>query len=95
VRARWEHAGATVAVTADGGALTVTLDERGALLTAEREQNRHYWQAQDAAHDQAEDAGDRALRVPAAGSAVAKTCASSRPGCPIANSPLETSNSAL
>jgi hypothetical protein len=34
-----------VAVTADGGALAVTLDERGVAVTAEREQHPHYWQA--------------------------------------------------
>jgi competence protein ComEC len=47
VRERWTQSGAAVAVTADGGALTVTLDERGVAVTAEREQRRHYWQAAD------------------------------------------------
>ncbi len=51
VRARWAESGAAVAVTADGGALTVTLGERGAAVTAEREQHPHYWQAADAARD--------------------------------------------
>ena len=32
VRARWAESGAAVAVTADGGALTVTLDARGVTL---------------------------------------------------------------
>jgi competence protein ComEC len=47
VRARWTDSGAAVAVTADGGALTVTLDERGVGVTAERARHRHYWQAAD------------------------------------------------
>ena len=47
VRARWEASGAAVAVTADGGALTVTLDERGVAVKAERDEHRHYWQAAD------------------------------------------------
>jgi competence protein ComEC len=47
VRARWQESGAAVAVTADAGALTVTLDSRGVEVTAEREQHRHYWQAAD------------------------------------------------
>ena len=47
VRARWADSGASVLVTADGGALTVTLDERGAAVTAERDTHRHYWQAVD------------------------------------------------
>jgi competence protein ComEC len=47
VRARWAASGAKVAVTADGGALTVTLAERGVSLTAERDAHRHYWQAAD------------------------------------------------
>jgi competence protein ComEC len=51
VRARWEGSGAVVAVTATGGALTVTLDEKGARLAAEREEHRHYWQAPDAARE--------------------------------------------
>ena len=45
VRARWAESGAAVAVTADGGALTVTLDEHGVAVTAERQQHPHYWQA--------------------------------------------------
>jgi competence protein ComEC len=47
VRARWAESGAAVAVTADGGALSVTLDERGVAVTAERDEHRHYWQAAD------------------------------------------------
>ena len=46
VRARWAESGAAVAVTADGGALTVTLDARGVTLAAERMTHRHYWQAE-------------------------------------------------
>jgi len=45
IRDRWAKAGAAVAVTADGGALSVTIDARGVTVTAEREQHRHYWQA--------------------------------------------------
>jgi competence protein ComEC len=47
VRARWAESGASVAVTADGGALTATLDERGVAVTAERDAHPHYWQAAD------------------------------------------------
>ena len=47
VRARWEESGAAVQVTADDGALTVTLDGRGVAVTAERDEHRHYWQAVD------------------------------------------------
>lgn len=47
VRARWAQSGAAIAVTADAGALTVTLDERGVSVTAERDEHRHYWQAAD------------------------------------------------
>jgi competence protein ComEC len=47
VRARWSESGAAVAVTADEGALTVSLDERGVSVTAERDEHRHYWQAAD------------------------------------------------
>jgi competence protein ComEC len=46
VRARWAESGAAVAVTADGGALTVTLDARGVTLAPERMTHRHYWQAE-------------------------------------------------
>jgi hypothetical protein len=35
--------------TAAGGALTVSLDERGVAVTAERAQHPHYWQAADRA----------------------------------------------
>jgi len=47
VRARWVDSGAEVDVTADGGALTVTLGDRGVSVTAERDAHRHYWQAAD------------------------------------------------
>jgi competence protein ComEC len=46
VRARWERAGARVVVTGDDGALTVSLDERGAALVTERSRRPRYWQAQ-------------------------------------------------
>jgi competence protein ComEC len=46
VRARWERSGAAIAVTADAGALTVVLDERGVSVSAERDEHRHYWQAE-------------------------------------------------
>jgi competence protein ComEC len=46
VRERWAASGAAVAVTADGGALTVTLDARGVTLAAERMTHGHYWQAE-------------------------------------------------
>jgi competence protein ComEC len=45
VRARWAESGAEVAVTADSGALTVTVDQRGVSVMAERDEHRHYWQA--------------------------------------------------
>ena len=50
VRARWEESGAAVQVTADDGALTVTLDARGVAVMAERDEHRHYWQAVDSRH---------------------------------------------
>jgi competence protein ComEC len=45
VRARWERAGARLAVTGDEGALTVTIDDEGVELTAERRRRIRYWQA--------------------------------------------------
>jgi competence protein ComEC len=45
VRARWERAGARVAVTGDEGALTVRLDASGATLSRERARRVRYWQA--------------------------------------------------
>jgi competence protein ComEC len=45
VTTRWERGGAHVAVTADEGALTVSIDAAGPTLTAERARRRHYWQA--------------------------------------------------
>jgi competence protein ComEC len=48
VRARWERAGARMAVTGDDGALTVSLDEAGAVLIAERTRRVRYWQPQAA-----------------------------------------------
>jgi competence protein ComEC len=45
VRERWERAGARVAVTGDDGALTVSIDDDGLALTAERRRRIHYWQA--------------------------------------------------
>jgi competence protein ComEC len=46
VRERWERGGARVAVTGEDGALTVSLDERGAALVTERSRRVRYWQAQ-------------------------------------------------
>jgi competence protein ComEC len=45
VRARWERAGARVAVTGDDGALTVAVDDAGAALVTERAQRARYWHA--------------------------------------------------
>jgi competence protein ComEC len=44
VRERWERAGAALDVTADRGALTVSLTSSGVALRAERERRNHYWQ---------------------------------------------------
>jgi competence protein ComEC len=43
---RWEEAGATVLVTADTGALALTLGKHGLGLTAERLGRKRYWHAE-------------------------------------------------
>jgi competence protein ComEC len=45
---RWTRAGATVLVTADTGAITLTLGRRGLELTAERDRRKRYWGAESA-----------------------------------------------
>ncbi len=45
VRARWERAGARLAVTGDDGALTVAVGDAGAALTTERTRRARYWHA--------------------------------------------------
>jgi competence protein ComEC len=46
VVARWARAGATVLVTADTGAMTLTLGRQGLELTAERHRRKRYWRAE-------------------------------------------------
>jgi competence protein ComEC len=48
VRARWERAGARMAVTGDDGALTVLLDGAGPVLIPQRARRTRYWHAQAA-----------------------------------------------
>jgi competence protein ComEC len=43
---RWEGAGATVLVTAETGAMTLSLGKHGLGLTAERQRRRRYWHAE-------------------------------------------------
>jgi competence protein ComEC len=43
---RWTRAGATVLVTADTGAMTLTLGRHGLDLTAERHRRKRYWRAE-------------------------------------------------
>jgi competence protein ComEC len=45
VRARWEEGGATVVVTGDAGAISVTLAPSGATIGAERDSVHRYWHA--------------------------------------------------
>jgi competence protein ComEC len=49
VAERWARAGATVLVTADTGAMTLTLGVNGLDLTAERARRRRYWHAESGA----------------------------------------------
>jgi competence protein ComEC len=46
VVARWEGAGARVLVTADTGALALTLGKHGLGVTAERHRRKRYWHAE-------------------------------------------------
>jgi competence protein ComEC len=43
VQARWEAAGASLLVTGEEGALTVTLGGDGVSVIGERERRHHYW----------------------------------------------------
>jgi competence protein ComEC len=43
---RWTRSGATVLVTADTGAITLTLGRHGLDLTAERQRRKRYWHAE-------------------------------------------------
>ena len=103
VRARWERGGARVAVTGDDGALTVSLDERGAALVTERSRRVRYWQAQAGGAADGEETcrrpvgrlRERALRRGLARVRRQKRAVALVPSFRWSNSPLETSVRAL